>query len=105
MWQVPKAVRMNESPQVIPQLYPEKRRKPMLGSRRRRGREKPTGDREGTARKGEARPGGRGDTETRRGHFKMQEKLSERKTKTCLLGPLCHMDAIVTVTVETSGNN
>lgn len=42
--------------------------------------EEPVGDREGTARWGEARSGACGDTETKKGHFTMEGK-PYKKTK------------------------
>lgn len=49
-------------------------------------REEPTGDREETARWGEATPGLCGDTETQKGHFKMEGRPHKRMTKRYLLG-------------------
>lgn len=46
--------------------------------------EEPIGDREGTARWGEARSGVCGDTEIKKGHFTMEGK-PYKKTKRCLL--------------------
>lgn len=65
-------------------------------------REELTGEGEGTARWGEARPRVCGDMETKKGDFNMEGRPCKRRTRRCLLDVYTRI--IVILIRETSGN-